>query len=80
MAARNLELARAVYRTIRNCWVAGGSALEAHERLSLITVAAGLREFAFLSHGDTRCPSHWFLNPSPAIMRVAEPTFPITPF
>src|ERR1700693_256520 len=53
MAAPNLELARVVYRSIRDCWVARGSALEAHERLSVITVAAGLRAFAFLTHIDT---------------------------
>jgi hypothetical protein len=53
MAAPNLELARGVYRSIRDCWVARGSALEAHERLSVITVAAGLRDFAFLTQIDT---------------------------
>ena len=30
--------------------MAGGGALEAHERLSVITVAAGVRGFAFLTH------------------------------
>ncbi len=31
--------------------------MEAHERLSVITVAAGLREFAFLNQIDTDCQS-----------------------
>jgi len=53
MAEPNLERARAVYHSIRNCWVAKGSALEAHERLSVVTVAAGVREFAFLTHIDS---------------------------
>jgi hypothetical protein len=53
MAEPNLERARDVYRSIRGCWVARGSALEAHERLSIVTVAAGVREFAFLNHMDT---------------------------
>lgn len=48
----NLERARAVYEAIRSRWVAGGCALEAHERLSLITVAAGLRGFALLHDID----------------------------
>lgn len=52
MTARNLDRARALYRSIRDYWVAKGSALEAHERLGLITVAAGLRDFAFLTHID----------------------------
>jgi hypothetical protein len=48
----NLARARAVYAAIRDCWVAGGCALEAHERLSLMTVAAGMRGFAFLQDID----------------------------
>jgi hypothetical protein len=52
MAATNLERARAVYRSIRDYWIARGSALEAHDRLSIITVAAGLRPFAFLTRID----------------------------
>jgi len=44
-----LDRARAVYRETRHIWFAGGI-LDAHERLALITVAAGLRHFAFLSH------------------------------
>jgi hypothetical protein len=52
MAEPNLDCARTVYRRIRDCWIAGGSALEAHERLSVITVAAGVREFAFLTQID----------------------------
>lgn len=49
MIAPLLERARAVYHSIRDCWLARGGALEAHERLSVITVAAGMREFAFLN-------------------------------
>lgn len=49
---RNIERAQAVYGHIRNHWIGGGGALEAHERLSVITVAAGVREFAFLTHID----------------------------
>lgn len=45
----DIERAQAVYCGIRNHWLAGGSILEAHERLSVITVAAGSRHFAFLS-------------------------------
>jgi hypothetical protein len=52
MAVRDLERARTVYGDIRAYWVAKGSALEAHERLSAVTVAAGLRDFAFLTHID----------------------------
>jgi hypothetical protein len=37
--------------------VAKGSALEAHERLSVITVAASLRDFAFLTHIDDEAQS-----------------------
>src|SRR5580658_1040021 len=50
MAVRDLERARTVYGDIRAYWVAKGSALEAHERLGVVTVAAGLRDFAFLTH------------------------------
>lgn len=52
MAVRSLDRAQAVYMEIRGCWLAKGGALEAHERLSAITVAAGLRDFAFLTHID----------------------------
>ncbi len=41
--------AQAVYCGIRGHWLAGGGILEAHERLSAITVAAGARDFAFLA-------------------------------
>ena len=49
IAVPNLERARAVYRSIRNCWITSGGALEAHERLGVITVAAEVRDFAFLN-------------------------------
>ena len=57
VAPDNLERARTVYDAIRNCWVAGGYGLEAHERLSLMTVAAGVREFAFLTETNAQCQS-----------------------
>lgn len=47
MGVRELERARTVYGDIRACWLAEGSALEAHERLSVMTVAAGLRDLLF---------------------------------
>src|ERR1700691_2357283 len=47
--AFNIERARRVYEGIRDCWVAGGGALEAHDRLALVTVAAEARETAFLT-------------------------------
>ena len=46
---RNIERAKAVYGRIRNHWLARGGALEAHDRLSVVTVAAGVREYAFLT-------------------------------
>ena len=46
----HIEQAQAVYRNIRSHWLAGGGVLEAHERLSVVTVAAGARDFAFLAH------------------------------
>lgn len=51
----DLERARTTYRESRAIWFAGG-VLEAHERLAAVTVAAGLRDFAFLNHmtGATR--------------------------
>jgi len=57
MAVRDLQRARTVYGDIRACWVAKGAALEAHERLSVITVAASLRDFAFLTHIDAEFQS-----------------------
>src|SRR6266581_8936690 len=50
MTVPNVERARTVYRGIRDCWVGGGSGLEAHDRLAVITVAAGVRKFALLTH------------------------------
>jgi hypothetical protein len=44
-----LNRARAVFLETRQIWFADGI-LDAHERLALITVASGLRDFAFLSH------------------------------
>lgn len=44
-----LDRARATYRETRQIWFADGI-LDAHERLAVITVAAGLRHFAFLNH------------------------------
>ena len=46
----DIERAQTVYRSIRNQWLAGGNILEAYERLSVITVAAEARNFAFLAH------------------------------
>lgn len=46
----HIERAQAVYRDIRSHWLAAGGVLEAHERLSVVTVAAGARDFAFLAH------------------------------
>lgn len=57
MDTANLDRARAVYSAIRNCWVADGSANEAHERLSVITVAAGIRDFAFRGTIESRSQS-----------------------
>jgi hypothetical protein len=48
--------ARKVYAATRDVWVGGGSWLEPHERLGLLTVAAGLRPFSFLNHLDKK---HW---------------------
>ncbi len=45
----NVDRARSTYRETRQIWFADGI-LDAHERLALITVAAGLRDFAFLNH------------------------------
>ncbi|HEY1756074.1 MAG TPA: hypothetical protein VGG72_11800 [Bryobacteraceae bacterium] len=47
---QDLEQARGIYRAIRDLWLAGGGGLEAHDRLALLTVAAGMRPFAFLSY------------------------------
>jgi len=45
----DLDRARATYRETRQIWLAEGI-LDAHERVAVITVAAGLRHFAFLNH------------------------------
>src|SRR5437660_368100 len=45
----DLQRARATFSKMRQIWIAD-SLLDAHERLSLVTVAARLRKFAFLSH------------------------------
>jgi hypothetical protein len=45
-----VEAARKVYSVIRHINLAGGGGLEAHERVSLLTVAAGLRSFCLLTH------------------------------
>jgi hypothetical protein len=47
--AADVDRARATYRETRQIWFADGI-LDAHERLAVITVAAGLRHFAFLNH------------------------------
>lgn len=57
MTAMNVDNARLLYRSIRNCWITRGSALEAHERLGLITVAAGVRLCISDAH-RRRCPAH----------------------
>jgi hypothetical protein len=45
----DLNRARATYHETRQIWFADGI-LDAHERLAVISVAAGLRHFAFLNH------------------------------
>ena len=45
-----VEAARRVYAAMRNINLAGGRALEAHERVALLTVPAGLRPFCLLTH------------------------------
>jgi hypothetical protein len=47
---RKIDNARKLYVAMRHINVAGGRALEAHERVSLLTVPAGLRPFCFLTH------------------------------
>jgi hypothetical protein len=42
--------ARRLYVATRDIWIAGGSYLEPHERLGLLTVAAGMRPFSLLNH------------------------------
>jgi hypothetical protein len=49
----NLDRARTTYRELREIWLAS-SILDAHERLAAITVAAGVRQFAFLCHLSSR--------------------------
>ncbi len=49
LKGEDLERARAVFFKTREIWFAD-SLVDAHERLALVTVAARLREFAFLSH------------------------------
>jgi hypothetical protein len=46
----DVESARKLYSAMRGINLAGGGGLEAHERVSLLTVAAGLRRFCFLTH------------------------------
>jgi hypothetical protein len=45
----DLDCARTVYRATRGVWLAS-NILDAYERLSLVTVAAGIRQFSFLCH------------------------------
>ena len=45
-----VEAARRVYSAMRNINLAGGRALESHERVALLTVPAGLRPFCLLTH------------------------------
>lgn len=47
---RKIDTARRLYAAMRHINVAGGRALEAHERVALLTVPAGLRPFCFLTH------------------------------
>jgi hypothetical protein len=54
----NLEAARSVYQTLRETWLCDGAPLEANDRLSVITVAAGLRDFAFLNHFAENSSTH----------------------
>jgi hypothetical protein len=46
----DLRKARAVYAVIRDIWIGGGAWLEPHERIGVLTVAAGIRSFTFLNH------------------------------
>src|SRR5674476_471277 len=46
---RKIDTARRLYAAMRHINVAGGRALEAHERVALLTVPAGLRPFCFLT-------------------------------
>jgi hypothetical protein len=48
----DVDNARMVYAATRDVWVGGGGWLEPHERLGLLTVAAGLRPFSLLNHLD----------------------------
>jgi hypothetical protein len=47
---RGIDNARRLYSAMRHINVAGGRALEAHERVAVLTVAAGLRPFCLLTH------------------------------
>ncbi|HXB75600.1 MAG TPA: hypothetical protein VNY05_45630 [Candidatus Acidoferrales bacterium] len=49
-----MDNARKVYAATRDVWIGGGSWLEPHERLGLLTVAAGLRPFSLLNHLDKK--------------------------
>ena len=49
LTTEDLDRARATYRCTRQVWFAASIA-DAHERLAVITVAAGLRRFAFLCY------------------------------
>ena len=49
LAPSKVEAARRVYSAMRNINLAGGRALEAHERVALLTVPAGLRPFCLLT-------------------------------
>ena len=55
-ALGDLQKARIVYDAIRDIWVGGGAWLEAHERVGIVTVAAGIRSFTFLNHLHKQ---HW---------------------
>ena len=47
---RKIDTARRRYVALRYINLAGGRALEAHERVALLTVPAGLQPFCFLTH------------------------------
>ncbi len=47
---RKIDMARRLYAAMRHINLAAGGALEAHERVALLTVPAGLRPFCFLTH------------------------------
>jgi hypothetical protein len=50
----DVDKARKLYAATRDVWIGGGSWLEPHERLGLLTVTAGVRPFSLLNSLDTK--------------------------